>query len=96
MLFRSMMDRQWVANAVQKAHEQAMAFEQIAARAESEQAKFIAMAQRQRMMDLADSMEEQMRMGRPDTSRKQQGPKTREAKRNALAQDIEIKNKLAR
>jgi hypothetical protein len=91
-----MMDRQWVANAVQKAREQAMAFEQIAARAESEQAKFTAMAQRQRMMDLADSMEEQMRMGRPDTSRKQQGPKTREAKRNALAQDIEIKNKLAR
>jgi predicted Fe-Mo cluster-binding NifX family protein len=91
-----MMDRQWVANAVQKAREQAMAFEQIAARAESEQAKFTAMAQRQRMMDLADSMEEQMRMGRPDTSRKQQGPKTREAKRNALAEDIEIKNKLAR
>jgi predicted Fe-Mo cluster-binding NifX family protein len=91
-----MMDRQWVANAVQKAREQAMAFEQIAARAESEQAKFTAMAQRQRMMDLADSMEEQMRMGRPDTSRKQQGPKTREAKRNALAEDIEVKNKLAR
>jgi hypothetical protein len=91
-----MMDRQWVANAIQKAREQAMAFEQIAAKAESEQAKFTAMAQRQRMMDLADSMEEQMRMGRPDTSRKQQGPKTREAKRNALAENIEIKNKLAR
>jgi hypothetical protein len=91
-----MMDRQWIADTIQKAREQAIAFEQIAARAESEQARFNAMAQRQRMMDLADSMEEKMRMGRPDTSRKTQGPKTREAKRNALAEDIEIKNKLAR
>jgi hypothetical protein len=91
-----MMDRQWVANAVQKAREQAMAFEQIAARAESEQAKMTAMAQRQRMMDLADSMEENMRQGRPDNSRKSQGPKTREAKRNALASDNENKNALAR
>jgi hypothetical protein len=91
-----MMDRKWVADTIQKAREQAIAFEQIAARAESEQARFTAMAQRQRMMDLADSMEEKMRTGRPDTSRKTQGPKTREAKRNALAEDIEVKNKLAR
>jgi hypothetical protein len=91
-----MMDRQWVAETIQKARQQALAFEQIAARAESEQAKFNAMAQRQRMMDLADSMEEKMRVGRPDTSRKSQGPKTREAKRNALAGESENKNALAR
>ena len=91
-----MMDRQWVADTVQKARQQAAAFEQIAARAESEQAKMTAMAQRQRMMDLADSMEENMRQGRPDNSRKSQGPKTREAKRNALASDNENKNALAR
>lgn len=91
-----MMDRQWVADTVQKAREQALAFEQIAARAESEQAKFTAMAQRQRMMDLADSMEEKLRQGRPDNTRKSQGPKTREAKRNALASDNENKNALAR
>ena len=91
-----MMDRQWVADTIKKAREQALAFEQIAARAESEQAKFTAMAQRQRMMDLADSMEEKMRQGRPDNTRKSQGPKTREAKRNALASDIENKNALAR
>jgi len=48
------------------------------------------------MMDLAESLEEKLSMPRPDTSRKTQGPKTREAKRNALAEDIEIKNKLAR
>ena len=91
-----MMDRQWVADTVQKARQQAIAFEQIAARAESEQAKMTAMAQRQRMMDFADSMEEKMRQGRPDNTRKSQGPKTKEAKRNALASDNENKNALAR
>lgn len=91
-----MMDRQWVADTIQKARQQAAAFEEIAARAKSEQARFDAMAQRQRMMDLADSMEEKMRVGRPDTSRKSQGPKTREAKRNALAGESENKNALAR
>jgi hypothetical protein len=91
-----MMDRQQVDALIQKARQQAIAFEQIAARAESEQAKFNAMAQRQRMMDLAESLEEKLSLSRPDTSRKSQGPKTKEAKRNALAQDIETKNKLAR
>jgi len=91
-----MMDRQQVDALIQKARQQAIAFEQIAARAESEQAKFNAMAQRQRMMDLAESLEEKLSLSRPDTSRKSQGPKTREAKRNALAEDIETKNKLAR
>jgi len=91
-----MMDRQQVDALIQKARQQAIAFEQIAARAASEQAKFNAMAQRQRMMDLAESLEEKLSLSRPDTSRKTQGPKTREAKRNALAEDIEVKNKLAR
>ena len=91
-----MMDRQWVADTVQKARQQAIAFEQIAARAESEQAKMTAMAQRQRMMDFADSMEEKMRQGRPDNTRKSQGPKTKEAKRNALASDNENKNRLVK
>jgi hypothetical protein len=90
-----MMDRQQVDALIQKARQQAIAFEQIAARAESEQARFNAMAQRQRMMDLAESLEEKLSLSRPDTSRKSQGPKTKEAKRNALAKDIETKNKLA-
>ena len=91
-----MMDRKWVEDTVKKAREQALAFEQIAARAESEQAKMTAMAQRQRMMDLADSMEEKMRQGRPDNTRKSQGPKTREAKRNALAPEQQNQNALTR
>jgi len=42
---------------------------------------------RARMMDLADMLDESMRAPRPDVSGKQQGPKTRAAKRNALAPD---------
>ena len=44
-------------------------------------------ADRQSMMDLAEQMEEGLRTSRPDVSGKQQGPKTRAAKRNALAPD---------
>lgn len=91
-----MMDRQWAASAVQKARDQAKAFEEIAARAKDAQARATAEANRQRMMDLADTLEESLRAGRPDTSRKTQGPKTREAIRNRLVEDVETKNKLAR
>lgn len=48
---------------------------------------------RARMMDLADMLDENMRAPRPDVSRKQQGRKTLDAKRNALAPDNQ--NKLA-
>jgi len=40
-----------------------------------------------RIRDLADMLDETMRAARPDTSRRQQGPKTRAAKSNALAPD---------
>jgi hypothetical protein len=46
-----------------------------------------------RIRDLADMLDENMRGPRPDTSRKQQGRKTLDAKRNALAPDNQ--NKLA-
>jgi hypothetical protein len=79
-----MMDRQWAEKTAQKAREQAAAFEQVAARAKDAQARAKAMADRERMMDLADMLDETMRGARPDTSRRQQGPKTREAIRNRL------------
>ena len=88
-----MMDREWVAATAAKAREQAAAFAQIEARAKTEQARAKAAADRERMMDLADMLDENMRGARPDTSRKQQGRKTLEAKRNALAPDNQ--NKLA-
>lgn len=82
-----MADREWVASKITKAREQAAAFEQIAARAQDERARQTAIAARERMMDLAEQMEEGLRTSRPDVSGKQQGPKTRAAKRNALAPD---------
>lgn len=88
-----MMDREWVAATAAKAREQAAAFAQIEARAKTNQARAKAAADRERMMDLADMLDENMRGARPDTSRKQQGRKTLEAKRNALAPDNQ--NKLA-
>lgn len=82
-----MMDREWVAATAQKAREQAAAFAQIEARAKTEQARAKAAADRERMMDLAEMLDENMRAARPNVSGKQQGPKTRAAKRNALAPD---------
>lgn len=79
-----MLDRQWVADAVKKAKEKAVAFEQIAKRAKDADARRQANVSRERMMDLAESMEEQLRFGRP-VEKIGQGPKTREAQRNRLS-----------
>lgn len=91
-----MMDRKWAADAIQKARDEAIAFEQIAARSKDAQVRATAQAKREQMMDLAEMLEDNLRGARPDTSRKSQGPKTREARRNSLMQDVETKNKLAR
>jgi len=48
------MDRKWVQDTITKAKEKATAFEQIAARAKTEQARREAIAQRGRLMDLAE------------------------------------------
>ena len=90
-----MLDREWVAETAAKAREKAAAFEQLAARAADERARQTALANRERMMDLADQMEEGLRAARPNVSGKQQGPKTRAAKRNALRPEAsEIENAL--
>ena len=81
-----MMDREWVNQSIKKAREQAAAFEQIAERAKQTQARQNALAQRDRLMDLADQLNESLRAPRPVSSG-QQGPKTRAAKRNALSPD---------
>lgn len=78
-----MMDRQWVSNAVIKAREQARGFDEIAKRAEGAAAVRKATIERDRLMDLADSLDEQLST-MPLTKPKMQGPKTRAAQRNAL------------
>jgi hypothetical protein len=103
-----MMDRNWVQETLQRAREKDAAFAEIQERARSPEmmgaradsaknAEMLRQASeaRDRVKSSIDLLEEQLRQMRPDTSRKQQGPKTRAAKRNALrGDDDEILNKL--
>jgi hypothetical protein len=77
-------DREWVQDAITKARDKAVAFEQIAARAKTRDAQQQAIANRERMLDLAEQMENSLRIARPDLSGKIQGPKTRAAFREGL------------
>jgi hypothetical protein len=78
------LDREFVQDAITKARDKAVAFEQIAARAKTERSKQEAIANRERMLDLAEQMENSLRVARPDVSGKTQGPKTRAAFREGL------------
>jgi hypothetical protein len=77
-------DREWVQDAITKARDKAIAFEQIASRAKTRDAQQQAIANRERMLDLAEQMENSLRVARPDVSGKTQGPKTRAAFREGL------------
>ena len=95
-----MMDRKWVDDAIAKARDKAAAFDEIAKRAKDAQARQNAIADRERMLDLLDSLEETISRGRPQ-ARGGQGPKTRAAQReanpgriNRLSPDEPIVNQL--
>jgi hypothetical protein len=90
-----MQDRAWVQDAVSKAQERARAFEAIAARADTERARQSALANRERMLDLAEQMEDMLRPARP-TKTGGQGPKTRAFQRNKLnmLSDQDVVNEL--
>lgn len=91
-----MMDRAWVADAVKKANEKAAAFDAIAKRSQDAQAANAAKAARERMLDLAESLEEGLRAPRAGSGvPKEQGPRTKAAiRKNNLAP--ENKNNLTR
>jgi hypothetical protein len=89
-----MMDRQWVADAIQKIRDKAQAFDEIAKRATSAQAMRDAVASRERMTDLLSSLEDTLRAPRP-AGGSGQGPKTREFLRNQLLTNTENNNALA-
>ena len=93
VLAERMMDRKWAADAVEKARQKAEMFADIAKRAADQQAKNEAIAKRQQMMDLADTLEENLRAPRP-VSKGAQGPKTREFRKNMLSQGQDVKNTL--
>jgi hypothetical protein len=87
-----MMTRDWVSEAATKAREKAAMFEQLALRSKNIREFETAKANRERMLDLAGQMEEKLRSGRPDLSRKVQGPKTRAAKREEGLFRIDLTN----
>jgi len=84
---QKMMDRAWIQDTITKAREKAAMFDDISKRVAGEQAKRDAAIKRDQMLDVLATLEERLRAERPDVSGKQQGPKTRAAKRNALAPD---------
>ena len=77
-----MLDRKWVADTAAKARQQAELFDMAAQRSNDLRLVAQAKAKREHMLDLAESLEENLRSGgRPNNSRKLQGPKTRAAKK---------------
>ena len=81
-----MMDRKWIEETVAKAREKAAMFDDISKRVAGEQAKRDAAIKRDQMLDVLAALEERLSAPRPVSSGIQ-GPKTRAAKRNALAPD---------
>ena len=90
-----MMDRQWVSDAVAKAREKARGFDEIGKRAESADKVRAARIERDRLMGVAELLNEQL-SNMPSTKTKTQGPKTREAQRNALRGNEDNQNNLPR
>lgn len=78
-----MQDRAWVQDAIAKAQDKARAFQDIAARANTERLRQDALMKREQMLDLLGALEEQFRKPRP-VAKGEQGPKTRAAQRNML------------
>jgi len=89
---QKMMDRKWIEETVAKAREKAVMFDDISKRVAGDQAKRDAAIKRDQMLDVLAALEERLSAPRPVSSGIQ-GPKTRAAKRNALAPDNQ--NKLA-
>lgn len=85
-----MMDRRWVEDAVTKIRQKAQGFEDIAKRSKERQAAANARAERERLLDFAEQLEERLQAPRPVRSGSQ-GRKTMEFRRNQLAPKPENK-----
>ena len=77
-----MMDRNWAQDMVIKAREKADGFAEIARRSKEADKIRAATIQRERMLDLAESIEQSL--SKQSTEKIGQGPKTRAAQRNAI------------
>ena len=83
-ILNRLQDVEWAKDAVKKAREKAVAYQEIANRAKTRDAQREAIANRDRLYDTAEQIEETLRLSRPDVSGKIQGPKTRAAFREGL------------
>jgi len=83
-ILNRLQDVEWAKDAVKKARDKAIAYQEIANRAKTRDAQREAIANRDRLYDTAEQIEETLRLSRPDVSGKQQGPKTRAAFREGL------------
>ena len=91
-----MQDRAWVQDAIAKAQDKARAFQDIAARAQSERLRQDALMKREQMLDLLENLEGQFSKARP-VKTGGQGPKTRAFQRNMLRPEgEEIQNALVK
>jgi hypothetical protein len=92
-----MMDRQWIADTIQKVKDKALANEQIAARASTAKTIREAAIKREQLNETVEMLEEQYRKARPV---KKEGPgprsKTRAFQRNMLTPEQEIQNALVK
>ena len=90
-----MMDREWIADTIQKVKDKALANEQIAARASTAKAIREAAIEREQLNGALEMLEEQYRKARP-VQKGGQGPKTRAFQRNMLTPEQEIQNALVK
>ena len=89
-----MMDRQWIADTIQKVKDKAIANEVIAARATTERARQVALMEREKLNGQLADLEDRFSKARP-VQKGGQGPKTRAFQRNMLTPEQEIQNALA-
>ena len=91
-----MQDRAFVQQAINTAQDKARAFQDIAARAQSERLRQDALVKREQMLDLLENLEAQFSKARP-VKTGGQGPKTRAFQRNMLRPEgEEIQNALVK
>jgi hypothetical protein len=89
------MDREWIADTIQKIKDKARPNEEIASRFKTAQAIRDAAIEREKLNGTLDMLEEQFRKARP-VQKGGQGPKTRAFQRNMLTPEQEILNALAK
>lgn len=85
-------DRQGAADFIKKARQEAQAFTELANRQKNAQARREILVKREQMLDMLDTLEDQLRAPRP-VELGGQGPKTRAAQRNQL-RPTPVENKL--